>query len=106
MTFLLQTNWYLFAYSRFAYFRPKSGILPTHTKLHLGIKVMSKQHPEVGLSLNIYSGHDFLMAEDGQGEDRPIIFIIEVNIKLLCEAKPSMLMAPSKPAPDFHNPCF
>ena len=26
---LLHTNWYLFAYSRFAYFRPKRGISPT-----------------------------------------------------------------------------
>ena len=34
-------NWYLFAYSRFAYFRPKSGVSPTHKKLYLGIKVMS-----------------------------------------------------------------
>ena len=26
---LLHTNWYLFTYSRFAYFRPKSGVSPT-----------------------------------------------------------------------------
>ena len=26
-------------------------------KLHLGIKVISKQHPKVGLSLKIYLGH-------------------------------------------------
>ena len=26
------SNWYLFAYCRFAYFRPKSGILPTRKK--------------------------------------------------------------------------
>ena len=25
-------NWSLFAYSRFAYFRPKSGVSPTHRK--------------------------------------------------------------------------
>ena len=43
------------------------------------------------------SGEDFLMAEDGQGEDRVIMFATDVNIKLLCEAQ-TMLMAPSKPA--------
>ena len=36
------------------------------------------------------SGEDFLMAEDGEGEDRLIMFATEVNIKLLCEAQPSM----------------
>ena len=33
------------------------------------------------------SGEDFLMAKDGQGEDRLIMFATEVNIKLLCEAQ-------------------
>ena len=51
-------NWYLFAYSRFVYFRPKSGALPTHKKkIDFGhqcdVKVMSRQHP-VGLC---YLGH-------------------------------------------------
>ena len=35
-------NWYMFAYSCFAYFRPKSGVSRTCKKLYLGIKVMSK----------------------------------------------------------------
>ena len=33
------------------------------------------------------SCEDFLMAEDGLGEDRLIMFVTEVNIKLLCEAQ-------------------
>ena len=33
------------------------------------------------------SGEDFLMVEDGQGEDRVIMFATDTNIKLLCEAQ-------------------
>ena len=33
------------------------------------------------------SGEDFLMVEDGQGEDRVIMFATDANIKLLCEAQ-------------------
>ena len=33
------------------------------------------------------SGEDFLMAEDGQEEDKVIVFATDANIKLLCEAQ-------------------
>ncbi len=33
------------------------------------------------------SGEDFLMEEDGQGQDKLIMFATEANIKLLCEAE-------------------
>ena len=37
-----------FAYSRFAYFRPKSGVLPTHKKIIFGHQSDVKLHLEVG----------------------------------------------------------
>ena len=37
---LITLSWYLFAYSRFAYFRPKSGVSPILEKFYLGIKVI------------------------------------------------------------------
>ena len=46
---LLQKEWDIpFAYSRFAYFRPKSGVLPTHKKIIFGHQSDVKLHLEVG----------------------------------------------------------
>ena len=57
------------------------------------------------------SGEDFLMAEDGEGEDRLVIFATEVNIKLLCEAQTiyvdgTFQTLPQAILPDFHYPHF
>ena len=54
------------------------------------------------------SGEDFLMAEDGQGEDRLIMFATEVNIKLLCEAKTIYVDGTFQTCPSlvFHYPYF
>ena len=75
-------NWYLFTYSRFKsslYRNRRSRLSPmpgSRTDVHFE-----------GEWTKTASGEDFLMAEDGEGEDRLVIFATEVNMKLLCEAQ-------------------
>ena len=94
-------SWYLFAYSRFAYsrfayFRPKSGVSPTLNKIIFGHQsgvgvdfhqCLSQELMYVHLGgdewTSTASGKDFFMAEDGQEEDRLIMFAMsKFNIVL------------------------
>ena len=94
-------SWYLFAYSRFAYshfvyLRPKSGISPTLNK-----KTIFGHQSDIGVSFHqcptesrtdvhlggewtkTASDEDFFIAEDGQGEDRLIMFAMSNIVKTL-----------------------